>query len=100
MTDLAIVSKIKIGKRIKQLRVARNWTGIQLAEFHGYSRTAITYWEQGRILPLMPILKTCNAMGVLPSALFEFDDEEFDEYIELISLIPSIGKEVYTSEDI
>jgi len=63
--------KSRLGKKIRQLRLAKGWTQEELAERTGLHSTYVGGVERGeRNLGLDNILKIARALGEHPSALF------------------------------
>lgn len=91
MSQTVIRDKEEIGRRIRLVREALGYSVLQVAMMFGYTRAAINYWEQGKVLPLIPLLEFCARMNITPQVLFEFDDEEFQEYIDLIELTSNVS---------
>ena len=68
---------IKIGERIKRLRVSQKLTQDELAIKSGYtSRSSINKIEKGLVdLPRSKIVDIANALGTTPSYLMGWEDE-------------------------
>lgn len=68
---------IKIGERIKRLRVSQKLTQDELAIKSGYtSRSSINKIEKGLVdLPRSKIIDIANALGTTPSYLMGWEDE-------------------------
>lgn len=61
-------------KKLKQTRIERNLTGIELANHIGVSKGAISQWENGIALPSISYLYAlCEALNIEPADLIEFD---------------------------
>ncbi len=69
---------IKVGEKIRQARIKANLTQDDLAKMVGYtSRSSINKIEKGLVdLPRSKLIKISNALGVTPSYLMGWDDEE------------------------
>lgn len=66
--------QIAFGKNLKKLREERNWTQMDLAVVSGLNETQISKIENGEYGPNLNSLRLlCNALGVYPKELFEFD---------------------------
>jgi transcriptional regulator with XRE-family HTH domain len=62
-----------IGDRISKFRNARNLTQKELGELIGASSTRVSNWEQGANRPNVEFLvKICEALGVTPSEMLDF----------------------------
>lgn len=69
---MASADRIRFGKKIRELRLAKGWTQEELAEQTGLHPTYIGGVERGqRNLGLDNILKIARALGEQPSALFK-----------------------------
>ncbi len=77
-----------LGARIKECRKAKGWSAASVAALYGYSRNAILYWEKGTTLPLEGVLTFCYELDIPPCVIFEYDQEEFEDYIDLIDVRP------------
>ena len=68
---------IKIGERIKRLRISQKLTQDELAIRSGYtSRSSINKIEKGLVdLPRSKIVDIANALGTTPSYLMGWEDE-------------------------
>lgn len=69
---------IKVGEKIRQARIKANLTQDDLAKMVGYtSRSSINKIEKGLVdLPRSKLIKISNALGVTPSYLMGWDDEQ------------------------
>lgn len=83
MTDL----KIKLGKRIKNIRKIRNITQEQLAEMINMDITTLSKIETGRNYPMPETVeKLANALEVDIESLFSFKEKlSKKDYIEAIN---------------
>ena len=53
------------GNRITVLRIARNWTQVQLAQKLNISKQTVSNWENGRATPdAHKLAKLCEVLGV------------------------------------
>jgi len=69
--------ELKIGSAIKKLRVSKNVTQEQLAEYLNVSFQAVSKWETGVTVPDVALLpKMAMFFGVSIDALFAVDDDE------------------------
>lgn len=65
----------QFGKRVAQLRKAKGWTQVQLAEAIGVSRQQVQNWERGRKgTPTRRLMKLYEILGVTPE---QFWDEDY-----------------------
>ena len=70
---------MKIGDKIKQLRLERGYSQTQLAKGIGCWQTAISSWEQGVNEPnLETIQKIANYFHISPYSLMPFDEKKTD----------------------
>lgn len=69
-----------VGERIKRARQDKGITQTELAERLGYkSRSSINKIEvEGRDIPRSMVVKFAQALGVTPSYLMGWDDEDLD----------------------
>ncbi len=66
-----VTERPRFGERLRQLRLARDWTQEELAARSGLHPTYVGGVERGeRNVSLDNILKLARAMGEHPSALF------------------------------
>lgn len=87
-----------VGERIKKARQEKGITQTELAERLGYkSRSSINKIEvEGRDIPRSMVIKFAQALGVTPSYLMGWEDEngnpneesETAEFIRLFSQLP------------
>jgi transcriptional regulator with XRE-family HTH domain len=67
---------IKLGRRIKQLRVQKGYTNHEFFAYdHGISRAQFGRYEQGEDLRYLSLVKVVRAFGI---TLEEFFSEGFD----------------------
>lgn len=74
---------MSIGMIIKKLRLERDWTQEQLAEYLGVSSRSISQWECGRTAPdisQLPVL--CNIFEVSADILLGIDVEAKEKRIK------------------
>jgi transcriptional regulator with XRE-family HTH domain len=68
---MMVTERPRFGERLRQLRLARDWTQEELAARSGLHPTYVGGVERGeRNVSLDNILKLARAMGEHPSALF------------------------------
>jgi transcriptional regulator with XRE-family HTH domain len=61
----------KLGKRLKELRIAKGYTNYEYFAFeNNISRAQYGRYEQGQDLRLSSLLKVLKALGVSPSDFF------------------------------
>lgn len=71
---------MKIGQKIKQIRLERGWTQEQLAEGLFTAQTTVSSWEQGVNEPnLETIQRIANCLRVSPYTLMPFEERKTDE---------------------
>lgn len=71
---------MKIGQKIKQIRLERGWSQEQLAEGLFTAQTTVSSWEQGVNEPnLETIQRIANCLHVSPYTLMPFDKEKTDD---------------------
>lgn len=69
---MSSADRIRFGRKIRKLRLAKEWTQEELAAQTGLHPTYIGGVERGqRNLGLDNVLKIARALGEHPSALFE-----------------------------
>ncbi len=67
---------VKLGERIKQLRVKKGYTSYEIFAFeNGINRAQFGRYERGEDLRYSSLLKVCDALGV---TIKEFFSEGFD----------------------
>jgi transcriptional regulator with XRE-family HTH domain len=67
---------VKIGSRLKELRLQKFLTQVELAERAGISQRAITQIERDRVEPhITTMRKLAAALGVEPQELMRGSDE-------------------------
>ena len=85
-----MIDKKKIGKQLKELRLARGWRQVEVADKVGLSRSAISNIEAGkRALTLTTLKKFCEIYQIDVS-YFEIETENFDEALDLTSRLETI----------
>lgn len=85
-----MIDKERIGKQLKELRLARGWRQVEVADKVGLSRTAISNIEAGkRALTLSTLKKFCEVFQIDVS-FFEIETENFDEALDLTSRLEAI----------
>ena len=85
---------MKMGDRIRELRLANGMTQEELGEKVGVKRAAINKYELGYIenIPQATIAKLAQVFGVRPSYILCMDEEtsEIDEYLEELKNRPEM----------
>lgn len=72
------------GNRIAELRLARNWTQVQLAQKLNVSKQTVSNWENNNILPSIDLLiKLARLFSVSTDYILALDNRE---YIEISGL--------------
>lgn len=67
---------VKIGKRIKDARIAKNMTQMNLADEMGVSFQAVSNWERGNSMPdISKLSELCNVLGISYEDLFGTDEK-------------------------
>jgi len=69
--------KTLLGKRIKEIRTARNMTQEYLAEKIGVEQRNISYIERGLTFPSQYLLKLADALDVSISDLLDFEHHKY-----------------------
>lgn len=77
--------ELEIGLRIKQHRIKRNLTQLELAVKAGMSRVAISNIERGKGVNLSSLIEILRALNLLDKLEFLFPEDEISP-IELIKL--------------
>lgn len=68
------------GNRIAELRLARNWTQVQLAQKLNVSKQTVSNWENNNILPSIDLLiKLARLFSVSTDYLLVLDNREYIE---------------------
>lgn len=66
---------IEIAKRIKQARISKNMTQLQLADAMGVSFQAVSNWERGNSMPdISKLADLCGVLGLSVNALLGIED--------------------------
>lgn len=69
-----------LGNRIAELRIARNWTQVQLAQKLHVSKQTVSNWENNNIFPSIELLiKISNLFSVSTDYLLALDNRDFIE---------------------
>ena len=91
-----MIDKTKIGKQLKELRKARGWRQLEVADKVGLSRSAISNIEAGkRALTLTTLKRFCELYNI-DISYFGIETENFNENVDLIARL----EKVFTSEEI
>lgn len=86
-----------IGERLAEIRAFNGDTQAMLAQKLGYSKDAVSSWEQGRVPPKeATLIKICQMYGVSSDYLLGLSDEdpEFERRRRQSSLTPDEQAEV------
>lgn len=77
---------MKIGERLKFLRISKNMQSNELAQRVGISNVYLSYIEHGTKIPTIDTLqKICEALGVSLSEFFSVQDSDLPpEYLETL----------------
>lgn len=68
------------GNRITELRLARNWTQVQLAQKLNVSKQTVSNWENNNILPSIELLiKLARLFSVTTDYLLALDNRVYIE---------------------
>ena len=69
-----------LGERILELRIAHNWTQVQLAQKLNVSKQAVSNWENNNILPSIEMLVSiAKFFSVSTDYLLELENREYLE---------------------
>lgn len=69
-----------LGNRIAELRIARNWTQVQLAQKLHVSKQTVSNWENNNILPSIELLiRIASLFSVSTDYLLALDNRDFIE---------------------
>lgn len=93
---------MKIGDRVKQLRISKGWTQDELAKKMGYkSKSSIAHIENGRDIPRSMIVTLAEILDTSPSYLMGWENEKSlesnindilpDENIRMIPVYESVS---------
>lgn len=86
------MDKIKIGKQLKELRRARGWRQLEVAEKVGLSRSAISNIESGkRSLTLTTLQRFCELYNI-DISYFGIETKSFNENLDLIARLEKVFK--------
>lgn len=87
-----MLDKSQIGKELKELRKARGWRQVEVADKIGLSRSAISNIEAGhRSLTLVTLKKFCELYGI-DISYFGIETDNFDEAVDLTMRLEKIFK--------
>jgi len=84
-----------IGKRLQNIRIAKNISTYKLAEMIGVSQPVISKLENGnRKADIETIEKICDALGITLIDFFNVNDQEMSpEYLELLKNAKELSPE-------
>lgn len=69
-----------LGNHIAELRIARNWTQVQLAQKLHVSKQTVSNWENNNILPSIELLmRISNIFSVSTDYLLGLDNHDYIE---------------------
>ena len=91
-----MIDKNKIGKQLKELRLARGWRQVEVADKVGLSRSAISNIEAGKRAMTLTTLKKFCEIYQIDVSYFEIETENYDEALDLTSRLEAI----FSSEEI
>lgn len=106
MERISAQHKMHIGKRLGDLRRAKNLTSEQLAELCGIDNTHIRHIESGSSSPSLGLLiRLCTALKVSPyyflQDCIELDEDGVSRARELMKAFPELSlQKAYAVEDI
>lgn len=76
--------KATLGATIRELRLRKKLSQLQLAELAGLDRTFINGIENGAHNPtVVSVVRVAHALGVLPAQLFKRLDKNFMDRVDL-----------------
>lgn len=88
-----------IGKQLKELRKARGWRQLEVADKVGLSRSAVSNIESGkRALTISTLKRFCEVYSVDVS-YFDIDIDNFDEAVDLTTKLEKIFKSEHISDE-
>ena len=96
---------MEMGKRIFELRTAKNLTMEQLAEMLGVQKSAVNKWEKGIVKNIKRpnILKMSEIFDCEPAYLMGFDDLVKDyadkEGIDKVPIVATVMDDPFTEEE-
>ena len=69
-----------IGERVKELRIKKDLTQLELAELLGYkSKSSVAHIENGRDIPRSMVVKLAEVLDTTPSYLMGWDTDSSGE---------------------
>lgn len=93
-----MINRDKIGRQLKELRLARGWRQAEVADKVGLSRSAISNIESGkRALTLNTLKKFCEVFQI-DISYFGIETANFDEALDLTTRLETIFKSEYVPE--
>lgn len=93
-----MINKEKIGEQLKELRLARGWRQVEVANKVGLSRSQISNIESGkRALTLNTLKRFCEIFSI-DISYFGIETDNFNEAIDLTSRLEAIFKSEYIEE--
>lgn len=85
-----MIDKERIGRQLKELRIARGWRQVEVADKVGLSRSAISNIEAGkRALTLSTLKKFCEVFKI-DVTYFNIETKNFDDALDLTSRLEAI----------
>lgn len=85
-----MINKEKIGKQLQELRKARGWRQIEVADKVNLSRSAISNIESGkRALTLSTLKRFCELYSI-DISYFGMETNNFDETLDLTTRIETL----------
>ena len=85
-----MIDKARIGKQLKELRLARGWRQVEVADRMGLSRSAISNIEAGKRAMTLVTLKRFCELFQIDISYFEIETDNFNDAVDLTSRLEAI----------
>jgi transcriptional regulator with XRE-family HTH domain len=79
---------MQVAGRIKVLRLRRDFSQQQVADFLGFSKMLVSKWERGSLRPTPLALERLATAFCIPEAAWGWQDERWDQVV--VSVKPTI----------
>ncbi len=94
-----MINKGNIGKKLRELRMARGWKQLDVADKVGLSRPAISNIEAGKRSLTLSTLKRFCELYEIDISYFGIETDNYNEINDLVSRIDAIFNDNELDED-
>lgn len=94
-----MINKGNIGKKLRELRMARGWKQLDVADKVGLSRPAISNIEAGKRSLTLSTLKRFCELYEIDISYFGIETDNYNEINDLVSRIDAIFNDKELDED-